>query len=123
MNPLIAKQLKLLKVADIPVFDENTTSIIIPKKVPNQVLIQEDHYYLIELESYLINPSENFTLHTQWNNDVVPTEKFMKCHVVKIMGKMLKIEGVGFDYENKIDLDVIWDGWLPLKSIKVLREI
>lgn len=39
------------------------------------------------------------------------------------MGKMIKILGVAFNYESKLDLEEYWDGWLPLKSIKVLREI
>jgi hypothetical protein len=78
---------------------------------------------LVELEDYIINPPPGFTLHESWNNGQVPKNKYYKCQCIKIMGKMVKILGVAFDYENKIDLEENWDGWLPLKSIKVLREI
>lgn len=123
MNQYIKQQLNLVKIADLPSWNDNTTELIIPKKSPTEIVAQEGHYYLIEVEDYILNPPEGFTLHINWNNGEIPKHKFMKCMCVKVMGKMIKILGVGFDYESKTDLDENWDGWLPLKSIKILREI
>ena len=39
------------------------------------------------------------------------------------MGKMVKIEGVGFDFENQVDLNTSWCGWVPMKSIKIIKEL
>ena len=123
MNSYIKQQLNLIKVADLPPWDDNTTLISISKKQSVELIMQENHYYLIELEDYILNPPEGFSLHTNWNNGNIPKYKYMKCLCVKAMGKMVKILGVGFDYEHRQDLDENWDGWLPLKSIKILREI
>lgn len=124
MNKWIKKQLNLVKIAQIPPFNEDTIELIIPKreKLP-KLEVQLNHFYLIELEDYIINPPPGFSLHSTWNDNKIPKYKFYKCQCIKIMGKMIKILGVAFDYENKLDLDEYWDGWLPLKSIKLLREI
>ena len=114
----------MIKVADLPNFDDDTTYIkVLKKEAAPEISIYLNHYYLIELEDYILNPPEGFSLHENWNNNIVPKHKYYKCQCIKIMGKMIKILGVAFDYENKLDLEDYWDGWLPLKSIKVLREI
>lgn len=124
MNNIIKEQLNKCKVAYIPPFDDNTTLIHIKpisKIESNQVLL--NHYYLIELEDYIINPPPNFDLHINWNNNIIPKSKGMKCEIIQIMGKMVKINGVGFDLINNNDLNVIWGGWLPMKSFKVIKEL
>ena len=123
MNKWIKKQLNLVKIADVPPYQEDTTVIKISKKEGNNLEFQIGHYYLIELEDYILNPPPGFSLHENWNNNIKPQNKFYKCQCVKLMGKMVKILGVAFDYENRIDLEENWDGWLPIKSVKVLREI
>lgn len=123
MNKWIKKQLRLVKVADLPHYEEDTTLIKIPKKINQGLSVQLNHYYLIELEDYILKPPPGFSLHVDWNNNKVPQHKFYKCQCIRLMGKMIKILGVAFDYENRLDLDENWDGWLPLKSVKVLREI
>lgn len=124
MNKIIWEQLNSVKVVDLPPFDQNTTLIEIKKKekLPD-LIFQVDHYYLIELEKYIIDPPDGFTLHTNWNNNIIPTNLYYKCYCDKIMGKMVHILGVAFDYMNKTDLEENWDGWLPMKSVKILREI
>lgn len=124
MNPVIEKQLRKVKIAELPDYDENTTTLLIKKRgSPTNTPFIANHYYLIELEDYIIHPSPTFTLHTNWNKGLVPTEKCYKCLCTKVMGKMVQIQGVGFDYDNRQDLDAEWDGWLPIKSVKILREI
>ena len=70
-----------------------------------------------------MNPPEGFTLHVNWNKNIIPKDKHMKCEVTEIMGKMIKINGVGFDFINKKDLNTTWEGWIPKKSILLLKEI
>lgn len=124
MNNIISKQLKKCKVAQVPEFDENTTHLVIPKlsEISNKNFVVS-HYYVIELEDYIIHPPENFTLHQNWNGNVIPTSKYYKCECLSVMGKMVKIEGVGFDFENQIDLNTSWCGWVPMKSIKIIKEL
>lgn len=128
MNKYIKEQLNKVKVCKVPQFNDSTEVIFIKQqplfdKVKNQPF-EENHYYLIELEDYVINPPPGFSLHTNWNNNISPTQKYYKCQVVKVMNKMIKILGVGWDNIEKKDLDnEIWDGWLPIKSVNIISEI
>ena len=81
-----------------------------------------DHFYLLELEDYLLN-NHKFALNINWNRRQPPTDKFMKVKVLERLGKMFHVIGVGFDFENKEDLDSVWEGWVPLKGIQVINEL
>jgi hypothetical protein len=39
------------------------------------------------------------------------------------MGKMIKVNGIGYDQDKDQDLDVMWSGWLPISEIKILKKI
>lgn len=123
MNKFIIKELKKIKTAIIPQWDENTTEMIISKKDNNPINISLGKCYIIEVENYIIHPYEGFTLHIEWNKGIVPKHKYMKCEVLQIMGKMIKIEALGYDWENQCDILEPWSGWLPSKSVKILREV
>lgn len=123
MNEIIKEQLKLLKVTELPEFDDNTTEITIPKQEAKEYNINVGKCYLIELENYIINPPETFTLHINWNNNIIPKDKYMKVEIVGIMGKMVKVNGVGYDFVNKLDLNTMWEGWLPRKAITIIKEL
>ena len=47
----------------------------------------------------------------------------MKCEVEQIMGKMIKVNTVGYDYQNQLDTNDLWSGWLPEKAIKILEVL
>ena len=57
------------------------------------------------------------------NNNIIPKCSCMKCEVLDRMGKLIKVYGVGFDLENNIDLNDVWEGWLPEASITVIKEL
>lgn len=88
----------------------NSTSLI------NKTLI-------IELASYIINPPANFDLHKNWNHNIKPTDRFMLCEVIQDIGKMVKIRGVGYDITFDTPLEQLWEGWVPKKSITIIKEI
>lgn len=124
MNPIIKQQLNSVKFAKIPPFDDSTTKLVISKqddvsKAPCEV----GKYYEIQVEDYIIHPSANFDLHVNWNKNVIPKDAYMRCEVTQVMGKMIKINGVGFDFNTKQDTGNSWEGWLPRKSIKYMKQI
>ena len=124
MNPLIKDQLSKIQRAEVPPFDEDTTQITLIKgsvKVTND--LQEDHCYLISVEDYILKPPEGFTLHTNWNNNIAPKHKVMKIDVAKIMGKMVRVNSVGYDMKNQVDSTDVWSGWLPRKSITIIETL
>lgn len=124
MNKFIAEQLNKCEHATIPVFDNNTTKILIPKYVPKKELkLEEGHYYQIEIADYIVNPVDSFTLSVNWNGGTNPPCSVMNIVVVKAMGKMFKVDGVGFDDSTQSVLNCSWTGWLPLTGIKIRSEI
>lgn len=122
MNKIIKKQLDSTTI-DLPFYDDNTTELVIKKSVGTDKTFIIDHCYLIKLEDYIINPPINFTLHTNWNNGIIPKHKYMKVECRKLMGKMINVVGFGFDIDNNVDINDSWEGWLPLKSIELIKEI
>lgn len=124
MNPLIKEQLKKINRVKVPSFDENTQTITLLKSdIQSTDSLQEDRCYLISVENYILNPPDGFTLHTNWNNNIVPKHKFMKIDVSKIMGKMVKVNSVGYDMKHQVDLTDVWSGWLPRKSITIIENL
>ena len=126
MNKFIKKELDKCKVAKIPLISDDT--IIIEIKRPNEDILSEDiavnSCYVIELADYILKPPPGFTLASNWNRGINPTSKHLKCVMVQIMGKMIKIDGQGYDLLNDVDLSDTYMGlWLPKQSIKILQKI
>ena len=124
MNPLIKKQLENCKVANIPSFDENCTVINIAKgSVLNVTHYQIGKCYIVELADYVLTPSEDSTLSTNWNNGTVPKYKYYKCEITKIVGKMINILGYGLNPFTGEETNDLWEGWVPQAGIKLLQEL
>ena len=124
MNPIIKSQLEKCTVANIPVFDDSTTTLVIPKGSTLHVSpYQVNKCYIVELADYIINPPPDFTLADNWNNGSVPKWKYYKCEISKVMGKMIRITGCGYDYENNMDTNDVWEGWVPQQGIKLIQEL
>ena len=73
--------------------------------------------YLIELEDYIIHPSVNFTLASNWNRGVIPASKTLKCMVTQILGRMVKVDGLGDHSDSYTGL------WLPMGGVKIIEKI
>lgn len=123
MNELIKEQLSKCKVAKIPVYDDDTCQIFIEKYNPKSHGVLENHYYLVKLADYILNPPAGYHLHINWNKGIKPVSDHMKCEVITTMGEMVKIHGVGYDMDSQVDKDDIWEGWLPREAITVIKEI
>ena len=122
MNLVVEEQLSKVKIANLPPYDETTTHLVIHKKdgvSQNDFIVGGE--YLIQIEDYIINPYEGFTLHDNWNNGIPPIYNILKVRVSEIVGKMIKVSSVGFDISNGIELPDRWEGWLPKKGVKILN--
>lgn len=124
MNKVVEDQLAKVKIADLPPYDETTLHMIIPKK---SGVVKTDfctnQWYLVQLEDYLVKPFDGFTLHDNWNKGIPPKHIFLKIYVKQIMGKMIEVYSVGYDYKNNLDTTDIWQGWLPKKGIKIIEVL
>lgn len=124
MNNVIKKQLQNLKKCQLPQYSEDTLEIFIPKNsIKKELGLEVNHCYQIEIADYVLNPPPEFSLAQNWNNNTIPPYKYMNVCIIQLMGKMIKVDGIGFDIDNQMPLSCAWSGWLPRESIKVRYEI
>lgn len=129
MNTFIQQQLSKVKNVKMPQFDSMTNCMIIHKagnQIINEPSSNELHIarqYIIKLASYIINPPDGFNLHENWNKGIKPTFDIMSCLVLQQAGKMIKIRGIQYDINTSSTLDKKWEGWVPQKSITIIKEI
>lgn len=121
MNKQIKAELEKVTATQIE-FDENTTSIFIPKTTSwNLTSLKQGRCYLIELSDSLLNPVSNSTLASNWNGGKTPKHKYYNVEIQNIMNKMIQIIGVGV--VNGSACGEQFYGWLPFEQIKVLQEL
>jgi hypothetical protein len=124
MNPIIKKQLQSCRVANIPVFEDSDPVISIPKgSIMNITPYQIGKCYIVELQDFVLNPSENSIITDNWNKGSIPRHKYYKCEIVNVMGKMVNIFGCGYDPLHQVDSPDLWQGWVPQSGIKLLKQL
>lgn len=124
MNPIIKQQLENCRVANVPILSEDMTVIQIPKGSENEVSpYQVNKCYLMALEDYIINPPPDFTLADNWNKGSIPKYKYYLAEISKVVGKMIYISGVGYNMETATSTLDMWEGWIPQKAIKLIKEV
>ena len=80
--------------------------------------------YVICLEDYIINPTDNFTLSSNWNAGVVPKSKYMMAQLMQRMGKMLQFDGIGYDISTGEYKEDVYKGlWLPQGGIQIVKKV
>lgn len=121
MNPIIKKQLEQVKVADLSNYDATTRTFNIPKY--NQTRIIEGESYIIKLEPSLLKPNPGDSFHTNWNRGILPVHEAMLIEVSKVNGKVIYVDGVGYDLETDKSTSDFWSGWLPVDRITVVKGI
>jgi hypothetical protein len=121
MNKYVEEQLKKVKVADLSNYDENTHTYHIPKY--NEFRYEVDKCYLVKLDKMLLNGNDLPILVSNWNKGTFPTNEFLKIDVTKVLGKMICVNGLGYDFERKEDLNTMWSGWLPIQQIKMIERL
>lgn len=118
MNSFIRKQLDKIRIAEVPPITEDTNTIIFKKKdIVTGVGFSVGKSYRITLKDYILHPYDGFTLHTNWNNDIIPTDNEMNIEVIQVMGKMVKFRGIGI-HDGKF-----WTGWVPISSATIIEVI
>lgn len=124
MNTLIKEQLSKCEVAVIPPFDDDTAHIVVQKQDKVEITSYSlQKCYLIELSDSILQPSEDVSFHINWNKGSLPRSKFYNAQVIQLVGSVVKITGIGIDGKSSIPTGDMWEGWLPKKDIKVVKEL
>lgn len=117
MKKIIADELKKVSATKIE-FDENTTSIFIPKtiKILN-TSVKQGEVYRIKLEEFITNPYQSSTLASNWNGGIVPKYSEYIAEITTKLGNMIKINRVATD-----DYTYNFCGWLPVEGFEILNK-
>lgn len=116
----VQQQLSQCNYADLRRFDETTNTYLIPKY--SHPKFELNKMYIIQLPPTITN-NVSSVLAANWNNSTAPSSLYIKAYVSKILGKMIHVDSVGFDLENKRDLTNFWSGWLPTEEITQLIQL
>ena len=119
-SEIIKKQLKQVYYADLSNFDPETNTYTIPKYSKPRYEIGK--CYLINLNPILVGNTWS-VFATNWNNSTCPLTPYVKAAVSKINGKMLYVDTLAYDFENRQDLTIMWSGWLPEDEIIQICEL
>ena len=125
MNKRVFDELSKCKVCNLPYYDENTTSMIIPLYNNDCVSVElvRNHYYIIKVSDMVLNPPENDTIRTNWNKGRMIHSKYLLVTPTKVVGKMMQFDGCGWDMSKNIALDDCYsDMWVSKEGISVVRE-
>lgn len=115
---LVKEQLSKVYYADLSNYNEEENSYFIPKI--NKIKIQLNHTYIIEIKESI---KDNQTLKCNYNKGEIPPFKCCLIDVSLVLGKIIKVNGVEYDINNKSPLNKIWSGYLAIDDIKVLEEV
>lgn len=122
MNKKIIEQLKKCSIP-LPEYSEETKQLIIPKDKNYQKISAPEDFaigtnYLIQVNKSLVYPCDwYYTIHSNWNQGIGPTEEYLYINIISKIGKMLKVSSIGYNNRQT------WIGWLPQTNITILERM
>jgi hypothetical protein len=109
IRPLTKEQLEKCQFADLNNYDARTNTFLIRKY--SKPTYEMNHCYLIRLPLNIVGKNDS-VLAVNWNNGSAPSVPYLKIYISKAMGNMIYVDSVGFDFDTKQDLNIMWSGWL-----------
>ena len=120
MNKIIQQQLEKTQIANLTNFNSETNSYIIPKY--SQPRYEVGKCYIVKLSPDIIN-NTNSVLATNWNAGIAPVAAYYKIYVNTAAGKMIKVDGLEYNFEQQIDGTSMFSGWLNIDDLTQLKAI
>jgi hypothetical protein len=114
IRPLTKEQLEKCQFADLNNYDARTNTFLIRKY--SKPTYEINSCYLVRLPGSIIGRNDS-VLAVNWNNGSAPNTQYLKIYISKIMGTMIYVDSIGFDFETKQDLNVMWSGWLNTSEL------
>ena len=120
MRDLIKNQLKQVTFANLNNYNEETHTFTIHKY--SEPRYEAGKMYLVQLPISIINRTDS-VLATNWNNCSAPSGQYLKVYVSKMMGKMIYVDSLVFNFETNQDTSIMWSGWLPTDDITQIATL
>lgn len=120
IRPIIKEQLEKCQFADLNNYDATTNTFLIKKY--SKPTYELNHCYLVKLPLNIINAADS-VLAVNWNAGSYPVTQYLKIYISKIMGTMIYVDSIGFDFDTKQDLNNMWSGWLNTSELVQIAAI
>ena len=120
IRPIIKEQLEKCQFADLNNFDPNTNTFYIKKY--SKPTYELNHCYLVKLPLNIVNASDS-VLAVNWNNGNYPRAQYLKIYISKALGTMIYVDSIGFDFDTKQDLPLMWSGWLNTQELTQISAL
>jgi hypothetical protein len=69
-----------------------------------------------------VNNSDS-VLAVNWNNGSFPKTQYLKIYISKTLGNMIYVDSIGFDFDTKQDLSMMWSGWLDSSQLTQISAL
>lgn len=120
IRSIIKEQLEKCQFADLNNYDTRTNTFIVRKY--SKPTYELNHCYLVRVPLAIVNVADS-VLAVNWNNGTFPRAQYLKIYVSKILGNMIYVDSIGFDFETKQDLTVMWSGWLNTSELTQIAAL
>ena len=120
IRTLVKEQLENCKFADLNNYDHVTNTFTIKKY--SQPTYDINRCYLVKLPASIVNANDS-VLAVNWNNGSFPKTQYLKIYISKTLGNMIYVDSVGFDFEAKQDLNIMWSGWLNTSELTQIMSL
>ena len=114
IRPLIKEQLEKCQFADLNNYDARTNTFLVKKY--SKPTYELNHCYLVRLPLNIVNAADS-VLAINWNSGSFPRTQYLKIYISKVMGTMIYVDSIGFDFDTKQDLNLMWSGWLNTSEL------
>jgi hypothetical protein len=114
IRPLVREQLEKCQFADLNNYDSETNTFLIKRY--SAPTYEVNHCYLVRLPTSIVNKTDS-VLAVNWNNGSAPNTQYLKIYISKILGNMIYVDSIGFNFETKQDLNLMWSGWLNTSEL------
>lgn len=114
MNKFLLEELEKLNLKWAP-------EIHIPKR--SGIKLQENRGYVVKLSDRMINASKDDPLVVNWNGGLIPSTKYYKVNIEKIMGDRVRVTGIGYGFDTNTNLSNTFFGWIPIAEMEVIKKV
>lgn len=120
IRPIIREQLEKCQFADLNNYDQATNTFIVRKYCKPTYDLNK--CYLVRIPVSIVNNSDS-VLAVNWNSGSFPRTQYLKIYISKVLGTMIYVDSVGFDFDTKQDLNLMWSGWLDSEQLTQIAAL
>ena len=120
IRPIIKEQLDKCQFADLNNYDPGTNTFYIRKY--SKPTYEINHCYLVRLPLNIVDAPDS-VLAVNWNNGSCPKTQYLKIYVSRVLGNMIQVDSISYNFETRQDLNLMWSGWLDINTLAQITAL